>query len=159
MADKKEADKGSKKSSEKPSQKNNQKKLTKPEPILKSIAHPIPLPTTFGEKAADSLTKYAGSWGFIISFLILLVLWMATNVYAWLNTWDPYPFILLNLVLSCLAAIQAPIILMSQNRQSHKDRQRSEYDYAVNRKSAREIDEIRKQLNRIENKTEFKKKK
>ena len=158
MVNKKEVKKEDKKSPEKSSQKNNQKKTPKPEPILKSIAHPIPLPTTFGEKAADSLTKYAGSWGFIITFLVLLVLWMCANVYAWINTWDPYPFILLNLVLSCLAAIQAPIILMSQNRQTQKDRQRAEYDYAVNRKSAREIDEIRKQLNRIENKTFFKKK-
>jgi len=124
----------------------------KPVGILKSISHPNVVPSTFGEKASDRLTRIAGSWGFIISFLVVLVLWMAANVYAWINTWDPYPFILLNLVLSCLAAIQAPIILMSQNRQTQKDRQRSEYDYAVNRKSAREIDEIRKQLNRIENK-------
>lgn len=128
------------------SQKNNQKQVG----ILQSISHPSFLPATFGEKAADKVTKVAGSWSFIITFLILLGLWMAANIYAWINTWDPYPFILLNLVLSCLAAIQAPIILMSQNRQTQKDRQRSEYDYAVNRKSAREIDEIRKQLNRIE---------
>ncbi len=128
------------------------KSQKKPIGILKSISHPNILPATYGEKASDRLTKIAGSWGFIISFLVILVLWMAANVYAWINTWDPYPFILLNLVLSCVAAIQAPIILMSQNRQVQKDRQRSEYDYAVNRKSAREIDEVRKQLNRIENK-------
>ncbi len=127
------------------------KKLPTPAGILKSIAHPNTIPSTFGEKSADKLTKIAGSWGFIISFLVILVLWMVANIYAWLNTWDPYPFILLNLVLSCLAAIQAPIILMSQNRQTQKDRLRSEYDYAVNRKSAREIDEVRKQLNKIEN--------
>lgn len=134
----------------KPTQKNA-KKLQNPPGILKSITHPNILPATTGEKAADKLANVAGSWGFIITFLIILGLWMITNVYAWINTWDPYPFILLNLVLSCLAAIQAPIILMAQNRQTQKDRQRSEYDYAVNRKSAREIDEIRKQLNRIEN--------
>ena len=143
--------------------KEDKKKLPKskqkPVGILKSISHPNVFPATFGERAADKVTQVAGSWGFIISFLVVLVLWMFTNVYAWINTWDPYPFILLNLVLSCLAAIQAPIILMSQNRQSQKDRQRAEYDYAVNRKAAREIDEIRKQLNRIENKMVVDKKK
>lgn len=118
--------------------------------IIEMISHPNILPRTFGQKAADKLTQVAGSWGFIISFLIFLVLWMLVNVYAWINTWDPYPFILLNLVLSCLAAIQAPIILMSQNRESQKDRQRAEYDYAVNRKAEREIKEIKTQLNRIE---------
>lgn len=107
---------------------------------------------TIGQRASDTLTKYAGSWVFIISFLVFLILWMATNVYAWINTWDPYPFILLNLVLSCLAALQAPIILMSQNRQAEKDRQKAEYDYAVNRRAERGIEEIRKQVNRIERK-------
>jgi uncharacterized membrane protein len=135
-----------------------QKKLPTPIGILKSISHPSTIPSTFGEKAADRVTKVAGSWSFIIIFLMILGLWMAANVLMWLNQWDPYPFILLNLVLSCVAAIQAPIILMSQNRQTQKDRQRTEYDYAVNRKSAREIDEIRKQLNRIENRMLQKKK-
>ena len=77
---------------------------------------------------------------------------MAANVYMWVQRWDPYPFILLNLVLSCLAAIQAPVILMSQNRAGERDRLRAEYDYKVNRKAEREIQELRKQLNRIENK-------
>ncbi len=117
-----------------------------------TVNHPNILPRTFGQRAADNLTKYAGSWGFIITFLVILVLWMFANVYAWINTWDPYPFILLNLVLSCIAAIQAPIILMSQNRQSQKDRQRAEYDYAVNRKAEKEIEELKKQLDRIERK-------
>ena len=113
---------------------------------------PLRLPTTFGQKASDFLTKWAGSWVFIISFLILLIFWMIVNV-SWIifkKVWDPYPFILLNLVLSCLAAIQAPVILMSQNRQGQKDRQRAEYDYAINRKSEREIQGLKKQLNRIE---------
>ena len=118
--------------------------------LIEMISHPNILPRTFGQKAADNLTRIAGSWGFIISFLVFLILWMMVNVYAWINTWDPYPFILLNLVLSCLAAIQAPIILMSQNREAQKDRQRAEYDYAVNRKAESEITEIKKQLNRIE---------
>ncbi len=107
---------------------------------------------TFGQRAADNLAKWAGSWAFIIGFFVFLILWMGANIYLWLNTWDPYPFILLNLVLSCLAAIQAPVILMSQNRQSQKDRTKAEYDYAVNRKAEREIEEIRKTLNRLEKK-------
>lgn len=114
------------------------------------IEKPNTKPTKFGQKAADTLTKQAGSWGFIIGFLVFLVIWMIINVYSLIKIWDPYPFILLNLVLSCLAAIQAPIILMSQNRQSQKDRQRFEYDYAVNRRSEREIQQIKEQLIRIE---------
>jgi len=105
---------------------------------------------SFGQRAADILTKWAGSWFFIISFLVFLVLWIAVNVYAWINTWDPYPFILLNLVLSCLAALQAPVILMSQNRQTEKDRAKSNYDYAINRKSERGIEEIKDKLKKIE---------
>lgn len=107
---------------------------------------------TYGEKAADRVTQVAGSWGFIIGFLIFLGIWMMINIYAWINVWDPYPFILLNLVLSTLAAIQAPVILMSQNRAAQKDRQRAEYDYAVNRRSAREIEQIRRQLEKIDKK-------
>ena len=116
------------------------------------ITHPNILPTTFGQRAADNLTKLAGSWMFIGLFAIILILWICSNVYAWINSWDPYPFILLNLILSCLAAIQAPIILMSQNRESQKDRQRAEYDYSVNRKAEKEIEQIQKQLERIERK-------
>ena len=118
------------------------------------ITHPNALPTTRGQRAADRLTKIAGSWSFIIGFLIFLVLWMMTNV-IWLEyqSWDPYPFILLNLVLSSFAAFQAPIILMSQNRENERDRQRAEYDYAVNRKAEREIEEIKKSVERIERKT------
>ena len=97
---------------------------------------------TFGQRAADSVARGAGSWTFIILFLVLLGLWMVVNVYAWINTWDPYPFILLNLVLSCVAALQAPIILMSQNRQAQKDRLKADYDYKVNRKAEKEIGEI-----------------
>ena len=116
------------------------------------ITHPNKLPTTFGQRAADNLTKLAGSWAFIISFLIILIIWILLNVYAWVNSWDPYPFILLNLVLSCIAAIQAPIILMSQNRESQIDRQRAEYDYTVNIKAEKEIEQIQRQLERIEEK-------
>lgn len=108
---------------------------------------------TFGQKAADKLTKIAGSWGFILFFLVFIFVWMGTNIYATsVNRWDEYPFILLNLCLSCLAAIQAPIILMSQNRSSEKDRRREEYDYAVNRKSERQIEKILEKLETIEKK-------
>ena len=107
---------------------------------------------SFGDKAADRLASWAGSWVFIFSFFCFLLLWMGANIYMWVESWDPYPFILLNLVLSCLAAIQAPVILMSQNRQSQKDRLRAEYDYSVNRKAERQIQDLKKQLNRIERK-------
>ena len=103
---------------------------------------------TFGQKAADILTVFAGSWTFIILFTFVLVFWIILNT-VWIifwRSWDPYPFILLNLLLSCLAAIQAPIILMSQNRQSQKDRLRAEYDYEVNKKAEKEIREIKEQL-------------
>jgi len=107
---------------------------------------------TIGQKSADIVTKFVGSWGFIIVSAIFVTLWAATNIYGWINSWDPYPFILLNLFLSILAAIQAPIILMSQNRQNEKDRVRSEYDYSVNRKAEKLIEELKKQVNRIEKK-------
>jgi len=121
-----------------------------------TITHPNKLPKTFGQKAADTLTKYAGSWGFIISFATILILWILLNT-SWVlfgTRWDPKPFILLNLFLSTLAAFQAPIILMSQNREAQKDRQRAEYDYAVNRKSEKEVELIKAQLSRIERKLE-----
>jgi len=99
---------------------------------------------TPGQRVSDTLTKWGGSWTFIIIFFVLIFIWVSANIYGWINQWDPYPFILLNLFLSLLAAIQAPIILMSQNRQSEKDRIRTEYDYAVNRKAEREIQEIKR---------------
>ena len=107
---------------------------------------------TLGQRASDELTKWAGSWAFIISISILLFVWILINT-SWLlfgRSWDPYPFILLNFILSTLAAVQAPIILMSQNRQMQKDRIQTQYDYAVNKKAEKEIQEARKQLNRIE---------
>ncbi|MDP4039926.1 MAG: DUF1003 domain-containing protein [Candidatus Pacearchaeota archaeon] len=125
------------------------------ESVNNKLNHPnISAKRTFGEKASDNLTKWAGSWIFIIIFLVIIALWIYINVSFILNygkePFDPFPFILLNLALSLLAAIQAPIILMSQNREAKKDRLRTEYDYAVNRKAEREISEIKSQLNRIE---------
>ncbi len=94
---------------------------------------------TYSQRAADWVTQNLGSWRFILGFLVYLVLWIVLNVLAWFEGWDPYPFILLNLTLSCIAALQAPIILMSQNRQAERDRLTAKYDYAVDRKAEREI--------------------
>ncbi len=95
--------------------------------------------TTFGERLADSVARFGGSWYFIISFTLVLVVYTSTNVRLGREAWDPYPFILLNLFLSMLAAIQAPVIMMSQNRQDAKDRLRSELDFEVNRRAESEI--------------------
>ena len=95
---------------------------------------------TYGEKIADKVAAFGGSWMFIITFFSFILLWMIINIYFFASDpFDPYPFILLNLILSCLAAIQAPIIMMSQNRQEQKDRQRSEHDYKINLKAELEI--------------------
>lgn len=118
----------------------------------KELEHPIfRIPRTFGQRAADGLTRVAGSWGFIITFLVFIGLWMYFNIHIMIQyqlgePWDPYPFILLNLVLSCLAAIQAPIILMSQNRQTQRDRIKAEHDYQINKKAEAEIREIKRLL-------------
>jgi uncharacterized membrane protein len=106
----------------------------------------LKIPRTFGQKAADGLTKWAGSWSFIIFIGVLISIWIYLNITAYVEHWDPWPFIILNLCLSCLAALQAPVILMSQNRQAQRDRIRSEYDYALNRKAEKEIREIKKLL-------------
>jgi uncharacterized membrane protein len=102
---------------------------------------------TFGERVADMVASFGGSWTFIISFLILLVVYSAINVALSGRAWDPYPFILLNLILSMLAAIQAPVIMMSQNRQDTKDRLRGELDFEVNRRAAAEIQALAGKVN------------
>lgn len=97
---------------------------------------------TFGQRAADAVAKFGGSWSFIVLFGVVLVCWVILNSYILVNynrAFDPYPYILLNLFLSMLASIQAPIILMSQNRQAEKDRQNAEHDYEVNLKAELEI--------------------
>ncbi|HET9378577.1 MAG TPA: DUF1003 domain-containing protein [Chthoniobacterales bacterium] len=93
---------------------------------------------SFGEMLSDKMADFGGSWAFILSFAAVLVIWLAINIVI-KTPFDPFPFILLNLVLSCLAAIQAPIIMMSQNRQEHRDRLRAEEDYKVNLKAELEI--------------------
>ena len=97
---------------------------------------------TLGQKAADAIAKFAGSWAFIFSFTGVLILWMVVNTLLAAKAFDPYPFILLNLVLSCVAAIQAPLIMMSQNRQEEKDRRRAENDYKVNLKTEIMIEDL-----------------
>ena len=103
---------------------------------------------SFGQRAADKIAKFAGSWTFIFSFVGVLVAWMVINIIM-VNAFDPYPFILLNLVLSCVAAIQAPLIMMSQNRQEEKDRRRAENDYKVNLKTEIMIEALYDKVNAI----------
>ncbi len=103
---------------------------------------------TIGQKMADSVASFGWSWRFIIIFGIAILLWITINVAFLINKWfDPYPFILLNLILSCLAAIQAPIIMMSQNRKEETDRQRSENDYIINLKAETQINNIDEKIN------------
>ncbi len=104
---------------------------------------------TFGQKASDKLTYFCGSWKFIISLFIFMFLWAGVNVIGMFEHWDPYPFILLNFVLSSLAAMQSPIILMSQKRTEERDRIKAERDYIVNRKAEREVEHIQKELDTI----------
>ena len=104
---------------------------------------------TLGQRAADAIAKFAGSWAFIFSFIAIMAVWMALNVLMGARAFDGYPFILLNLVLSCIAAVQAPLIMMSQNRQEAKDRQRAENDYRVNLKNELVLDDLHRKLDRI----------
>ena len=101
---------------------------------------------TFGQRASDAVAKFAGSWAFIFSFIAVMVIWMVLNVCMAAKAFDAYPFILLNLVLSCIAAVQAPLIMMSQNRQEAKDRERAENDYKVNLKNELIIDDLHKKI-------------
>lgn len=107
---------------------------------------------TLGERSADRVTAFLGSWTFILSFGLFLCAWIGINVFGWWIRWDPFPFILLNLALSSLAALQAPIIMMSQNRQNARDRQQATYDYAINKKAEREIENVQEELQEIKKK-------
>lgn len=102
---------------------------------------------TFAERIADSVAHFGGSWSFIILFAVVLIMYTFANITLGRSAWDPYPFILLNLFLSMLAAIQAPVIMMSQNRQDTKDRLRGELDYEVNRRAESEIQGLARKLN------------
>src|SRR5262252_2197385 len=107
---------------------------------------------TFGERIADVVAGFGGSWTFIITFIAVLLAYSGLSLYQGKNSWDPYPFILLNLFLSMLAAIQAPVIMMSQNRQDTKDRLRGELDYDVNRRAEAEIQGLSRKLNLLDDK-------
>lgn len=108
--------------------------------LSENIQDEIEAELTFGQRLADKVAAFGGSWIFIITFFSFILIWMLINIwYLSTKPFDPFPFILLNLILSCLAAIQAPIIMMSQNRQEQKDRQRGEHDYKINLKAELEI--------------------
>lgn len=104
---------------------------------------------TFGQRASDKLAEFAGSWFFIISFTLFLIIWILINVYFLKNPFDPYPFIMLNLVLSCVAAVQAPLIMMSQKRQEQKDRERAENDFKVNLKCEIILENLHRKLDEL----------
>lgn len=105
---------------------------------------------SFGQKVADKVADFGGSWTFIISFIIFIFIWIALNVFWLINKqFDPYPFILLNLILSTLAALQAPVIMMSQNRQEDKDRERAKQDYMVNLKAELEIEMLHEKIDHL----------
>src|SRR5580704_19702049 len=107
---------------------------------------------TFGEHIADAVASFGGSWTFIITFGVVLTVYTCINIFLKGKAWDPYPFILLNLFLSMLAAIQAPVIMMSQNRQDTKDRLRGELDYDVNRRAEKEIQSVTQKINLLDGK-------
>jgi uncharacterized membrane protein len=122
---------------------------------LRSMRNPnevIEEESTIGERIADGVARFGGSWSFILSFLFALVVYTSINVELGHNAWDPYPFILLNLFLSMLAAIQAPVIMMSQNRQDTKDRVRGELDFEVNRRAESEIQGLAEKMHMLADK-------
>jgi len=118
--------------------------------LSENIEDDIAEKTTLGQKVADKIASFGGSWTFIIAFFSFIIVWMIFNTWTFLRRpFDSYPFILLNLILSCLAAIQAPIIMMSQNRQEHKDRRRSEHDYKINLKAELEIQLLNEKIDHL----------
>lgn len=104
---------------------------------------------TYGQRLADKIASFGGSWTFIILFFCVLFGWIGLNIYFFTTPFDPFPFILLNLILSCLAALQAPVIMMSQNRQEEKDRERSKHDYQVNLKAELEIRMLHEKMDHL----------
>ena len=117
-----------------------QKSIDEENLIIENLLHPPKEVLSRGQEVSDKVARFGGSWAFIISFFVILIVWIVFNSTGpSTNNFDPYPFILMNLILSCIAALQAPIIMMSQNRQEEKDRQRSENDYLINLKAELEI--------------------
>ncbi|MCL4466768.1 MAG: DUF1003 domain-containing protein [Chloroflexi bacterium] len=128
-------------------------KIRRHERVSKNINQLADEQLTLGQRLADGLADGVGSWSFIITFLVMIVLWVGANGFLLVTRgWDPYPFILLNLVLSFLAGLQAPVIMMSQNRQEAKDRIRAEHDYEVNLKAEVEIEQLQEKLDLLREK-------
>ncbi len=115
------------------------KAMQEGEVISENVDKAVDEKLTYGQQLSDKIASFGGSWTFILSFFFFLAAWIGFNIYSLTQPFDPFPFILLNLILSCIAAMQAPIIMMSQNRQEEKDRERSKHDYQVNLKAELEI--------------------
>jgi uncharacterized membrane protein len=125
-------------------------KMTDYETISSNIEKEFTSDFTFGEKVSDKIATFGGSWKFIFIFASVLFVWIVINSYFLLSRpFDPYPFILLNLILSCIAAIQAPVIMMSQNRQEDRDRKRAEADYKINLKSELELRQLHQKVDHL----------
>jgi uncharacterized membrane protein len=125
-------------------------KLAEYESISENLEKEFTANLTFGEKLSDLIASFGGSWKFIITFGTIIFFWILINTYFLLvKSFDPYPFILLNLVLSCLAALQAPVIMMSQNRQESRDRNRAEQDYKINLKSELELRQLHQKVDHL----------
>jgi uncharacterized membrane protein len=119
--------------------------------VINNLLHPPTDTLSRGQRISDKVARFGGSWKFIISFMLILFIWILYNILSpQRDNFDPYPFILLNLVLSCIAAIQAPIIMMSQNRQEEKDRKRAENDYLVNMKAELEIRSLQQKIDLLQ---------
>lgn len=130
-------------------EKEIRQKIRSGEPVSKNV-HILHLQQlTFGQRVSDKLADVAGSWRFILAFGVVLGVWILLNTVALIHHWDAYPYILLNLFLSMLAAIQAPVIMMSQHRQEDRDRVRAEHDYEVNLKAELEIQQLHKKLDAL----------
>jgi uncharacterized membrane protein len=117
--------------------------------LSSNISKDIESEFTIGAKMADRIAKFAGSWTFIIIFISILAMWIILNIILFTRAYDPYPFILLNLILSCIAAMQAPVIMMSQNRQEVKDRLRAKSDYKINLKAEIIIEDLHEKVDKL----------
>jgi uncharacterized membrane protein len=133
-------------------EKELQEKIRRRERVSKNVHVIHQEQLTFGQRVSDKLADVAGSWSFIFGFALVLVVWVFLNTAALVHHWDKYPYILLNLFLSMLAAIQAPVIMMSQHRQEDRDRIRGEHDYEVNLKAEIEIQQLHQKLDELREK-------
>lgn len=136
-------------SQENSKEKKGKKELDKHEEEAKVLSRLVRKPKTKGQKASDWMTKWVGSWTFIILLAVYISIWIYANLTGFIYNWDPWPFIVLNLTLSCLAAVQAPIILMSQNRQERRDRIKAEMDFRVNKKAEKEIEDMQRDFEEV----------